>query len=63
MFIIVMIALTTDVSISNVADIISKQAVSFWGIFLFTVIATIYIVGQFFILQMIKDNSKICDYQ
>jgi len=58
MFIIVMIALTIDVSISNVADIISKQAVSFWGIFLFTIIATICIMGLFFILQMIKAKNK-----
>jgi hypothetical protein len=58
MFLIVMTTLTIDLSISSVADIVSKQAVTFWGIVIFTIIAGIFIVGQFFILYMIKAKNN-----
>jgi hypothetical protein len=57
-FLIVMIALLIDASISIIADIVSKQTVTFWGIVLFTVIAAISVLGQYFILKSIKAKSK-----
>ena len=58
MFLIVMIALVIEYGISNVADILSKQITTFQGIALFIVIAAIYVVGQYFILQMIKAKNR-----
>ena len=54
MFLIVIIAIQLDVGISNIVDIVNKQTVTFWGIVIFTIIAAIYILGQYFILQMVK---------
>lgn len=53
-----MISLLIDASISIIADIVSKQTVTFWGIALFTVIAAIYVLGQYFILKIVKAKSK-----
>jgi hypothetical protein len=58
MFLIVMIALVIEYGISNVADILSKQITTFQGIALFIVIAAIYVVGQYFILEMIKAKNR-----
>ena len=58
MFLIVMVALVIEYGISNVADILSKQITTFQGIALFIVIAAIYVVGQYFILQMIKATNR-----
>jgi hypothetical protein len=57
-FLIVMIALTVEVGISNIADIVSKDIITFWGIALFIVIAAIYIGGQYIILEMIKAKNR-----
>lgn len=57
-FLIVMIALVVDVSISNIADIVSNQTVTFWGLSLFIVISAVYIVGQYIILGMVKAKNK-----
>jgi hypothetical protein len=57
-FLVVMVALIVDVEISNVADIVSKQAISFWGIVTFVAISAIYIVGQYFILEMVKAKNR-----
>ncbi|HEY7080237.1 MAG TPA: hypothetical protein VH500_11080 [Nitrososphaeraceae archaeon] len=57
-FLIVMVALVIDISISNVADIISKQAVTFWGIALFTIIAAVFVVGQYYILEIVKAKNR-----
>jgi hypothetical protein len=53
MFLILISALTIDVSISEVAP-----AVTIWGIVGFTVIAVIFITGQFFVLNMIKAKNN-----
>jgi hypothetical protein len=53
-----MIALIIDISISSIADIVSKQAVTFWGITLFIVISAVYTAGQYLILGMIKVKNK-----
>jgi hypothetical protein len=58
LFLVVMIALTIDIGISVVADIVAKQAVSLLGITLFVVISGIYCVGQFFILEMVKAKNR-----
>lgn len=58
MFLIVMIALVIEYGISNVADILSKQITTFQGIALFIVIGIIYVVGQYFILEMIKAKNR-----
>ena len=53
-----MIALTIEIGISNIADILSKQAITFWGVTLFVVIAVIYVVGQYFILGLVKAKNE-----
>ena len=49
--------LIVDISISNVADIVSKQVISNWGIALFVLISSLFIAGQHFISSSI--NAKI----
>src|SRR5919204_1880885 len=58
MFLCVIIALIIDISISSVADIVSKQAVSIWGIILFVLISAIFVIGQYFISESIKSKIK-----
>jgi hypothetical protein len=53
-----MIAIVIEYGISNVADILSKQIITPEGIVLFIVIAAIYVVGQYLILQMIKAKNR-----
>ena len=53
-----MIALITDVSISSVADIVSGQIVTFWGISLFIAISAVFVVGQYLMIGMIKTKNK-----
>jgi hypothetical protein len=53
-----MIALVIDVSISVVADIVSNQTVTVWGISVFIAISAVYIVGQYIILGMVKAKNK-----
>jgi hypothetical protein len=55
---VMMIVLVIDVSIGNVADIIVKQIVSVWGIVLFVILAAVYAIGQFYILQMAKAKNR-----
>ncbi len=57
-FLIVIIALQVDIGISAVADIVSKQTITFWGIVAFTIIAAVYAVGQFFVLGMVKAKNR-----
>jgi hypothetical protein len=57
-FLVVMAALMIDDLISIVADILSKLAVTFWGVALFIGIAAIYAFGQYFILEMVKAKNK-----
>jgi nitrogen-specific signal transduction histidine kinase len=58
-FFLVATALVIDISISNVADIISKQAISVWGISLFIAISAIYTIGQYYILETVKAKTRI----
>ena len=57
-FLIVMIALIIDVSISNISDIVSSQITTFWGISLFVVLAGVYVVGQYLIIEMVKTKIR-----
>jgi hypothetical protein len=61
MFLVAMIALIIDIGISNIADILSKQAVTFWGVTLFVIIAVIYVLGQYFILGLVKAKNEETD--
>jgi nitrogen-specific signal transduction histidine kinase len=58
-FFLVATALVIDISISNVADMISKQAISVWGISLFIAISAIYTIGQYYILETVKAKTRI----
>jgi hypothetical protein len=62
-FLVVYIALLIDVSIGNTADIIVEYTTSIWGITLFVIIAVIYAIGQFIILEMVKVKSKASPLQ
>jgi hypothetical protein len=43
---------------ANNADILSKFAVTFWGISLFIIIAAIFVFGQFYVLAMVRAKNK-----
>lgn len=53
-----MIALVIDLFISNIADIVSSQIVTFWGISLFVALSVVYVVGQYLIIGMVKTKNK-----
>jgi hypothetical protein len=55
---ILMVALITELSISNVADIVSNEIKSPRGIALFVVICAVFTFSQFYILQMVKAKNK-----
>lgn len=57
-FLIVMIALVIDLFISNIADIVNSQIVTFWGISLFVALSVVYVVGQYLIIGMVKTKNK-----
>ena len=57
-FAIVFTALLIDVSIMVVADVVSKQAVTFWGIAVFAVVSSLYVFGQYFIMAMTKAKNR-----
>ena len=50
--------LIIDSHISVIADIIVSQIVSFWGIALFVTISSVYVVGQFLLLEMVKSKIR-----
>ena len=58
MFLILISALTVDVSISD-----AVPAVTIWGIVTFIVVAGIFIAGQFFILNMIKAKNNETEHR
>lgn len=58
MFSIVMIALFIDSAISSFADTVSNLMVSFWGITLFIIIAAVFGLGQYFILEIVKTKNR-----
>jgi hypothetical protein len=53
-----MVALVTENSFSQVADIVRDQIVSFWGVVLFLSISIVYAFGQFFILEIVKAKNR-----
>jgi hypothetical protein len=57
-FFVMMTALVVENSFSQVSDIVTDQIVSFWGLALFIVIAAVYAVGQFFMLEIIKSKTR-----
>src|SRR5918996_2328486 len=58
-FFVMMAALVVENSISQVSDIVTDQIVSFWGLVLFIVIAAVYGVGQFFMLEIVKSKTRL----
>ncbi len=57
-FFVMMTALVVENSFSQVSDIITDQIVSFWGLALFIVIAAVYTVGQFSMLEIVKPKAR-----
>jgi hypothetical protein len=53
-----MAALAIEQSYSQVADFVSDQIASFWGIVLFVITSSIYLFGSFVILEMIKTKNR-----
>jgi hypothetical protein len=53
-----MAALAIEQSYSQVADFVSDQIASFWGIVLFIITSSIYLFGSFVILEMIKAKNR-----
>ena len=53
---IVVSSLIIDISLSNISDLISVSTI--WGFVAFIAIAIIYAVGQYLILDFVKQKSK-----
>ena len=53
-----MVALAIEQSYSQVADFVTDQIVSFWGVVLFVITSSIYAFGSFVILEMIKAKNR-----
>jgi hypothetical protein len=53
-----MAALAIEQSYSQVADFVSDQIASFWGVVLFVITSSIYLFGSFVILEMIKAKNR-----
>jgi hypothetical protein len=53
-----MTAIVIEQSYSQVADFVSDQIASFWGIVLFVITSSIYIFCAFVILEMVKAKNK-----
>src|SRR5918994_2825002 len=51
-------ALIIDSLLNWVADFIYQNLVTFWGVTLFFLLASIYLLGQYFILRFVKSKSK-----
>jgi nitrogen-specific signal transduction histidine kinase len=51
-------ALIIDSLVNWVADFIYQNLITFWGVTLFFLLASVYLLGQYFILRFIKSQSK-----
>jgi hypothetical protein len=51
-------ALLTDISIIKISEISANELDSSSGIVIFTFILAIYVIGQYFILEFVKHNSR-----
>jgi tellurite resistance protein TehA-like permease len=51
-------ALFIDSAISSFTDTVSNQVVIFWGITLFIIIAAVFGLGQYFILELVKTKKQ-----
>ena len=58
MLFVVVSALIIDSLINWVADFMYQNLVTFWGVTLFFILSSIYLLGQYFILQYVKSKSK-----
>jgi signal transduction histidine kinase len=55
---VVISALIIDTLLNTVADFIFERLVTFWGVTLFFILASIYVLGQYIILQYLKSRTK-----
>jgi len=53
-----LIAITIDMNIGSTVDIVQDFAISFYGVMLFTVVAIASIIGQYFVIKMIRGLNK-----
>src|SRR5919109_1891081 len=51
-------ALVIDNLLNYVADFIYQNLVTFWGVTLFFLLSSVYLLGQYFILRFIKSKTK-----
>ena len=54
---IITAALIVDTALIKIYDLISKQSTSSWSIVVFIVISATYIIGQYFVLEFVKQKS------
>src|SRR5918995_4757406 len=55
---VVISALIIDTLLNTVADFIFEGLVTFWGVTLFFILAFIYVMGQYVILQYLKSKTR-----
>jgi hypothetical protein len=58
LMLVVVIAITADSQIGYIADFIPEQLSSSSGVFVFILIAVIFVVTQYFILDYVKQLNK-----
>jgi hypothetical protein len=57
-FLVVLAAQITDLTIGNLADVMKDFAGSFWGVTIFITVAAICSFGQYFILALVRAKNK-----
>ena len=55
---VLVVVFAAEVALSQVADFLVPELTSLWGILLFSILAGIYVGGQFLIMRFIKFRSK-----
>ena len=57
-FLVLMAAQITDLMIGNLADVMKDFAVSFWGVAIFIIVATICGFGQYFVIASVRAKNR-----
>lgn len=58
-----MIALLVDLSVSQVADIVSRESITATGIATFVGIAVVFSIGQYYMLNMVKARNRMVGFK
>src|SRR5213593_2187568 len=57
-FLILTAAIVVDWVLGTIADLVIDFAISIWGVVLFTILASIYILGQYYVFTLVKSKNS-----